>query len=72
LNRTIDPNDVYLIDASDGGLIGNGKDRDDKQGKFGRGARVGVLLDLDKGWLRFYLNDKRCGPGFTNGVTGPS
>jgi hypothetical protein len=30
-----------------------------------------VLLDLDAGWLRFYRNGKRCGPGFTEGVTGP-
>jgi hypothetical protein len=30
-----------------------------------------VLLDLDAGWLRFYRNNKRCGPGFTEGVTGP-
>jgi hypothetical protein len=27
-----------------------------------------VTLDLDAGWLRFYLNDKRCGQGFTEGV----
>jgi hypothetical protein len=30
-----------------------------------------VLLDLDAGWLRFYRNGKRCGPGYTEGVTGP-
>jgi hypothetical protein len=30
-----------------------------------------VLLDLDAGWLRIYRNGKRCGPGFTGGVTGP-
>jgi hypothetical protein len=30
-----------------------------------------VLLDLDAGWLRYYRNGKRCGPGFTEGVTGP-
>jgi hypothetical protein len=30
-----------------------------------------VLLDLDAGWLRFYRNNKRCGQGFTEGVTGP-
>ena len=30
-----------------------------------------MLLDLDAGWLRFYRNGKRCGPGFTEGVTGP-
>ena len=30
-----------------------------------------MLLDLDAGWLRFYRNGKRCGPGYTEGVTGP-
>jgi hypothetical protein len=30
-----------------------------------------VLLDLDAGWLRFYRNGERYGPGFTEGVTGP-
>ena len=30
-----------------------------------------MLLDLDAGWLRFYHNGKRCGPGYTEGVTGP-
>ena len=39
--------------------------------KFVTGDRIGVLLDLDAGWLRFYHNDRRCGPGFTEGVTRP-
>jgi hypothetical protein len=39
--------------------------------KFRTGDRIGVLLDLDAGWLKFYHNDKRCGPGWTEGVTGP-
>ena len=30
-----------------------------------------MLLDLDAGWMRLYRNGKRCGPGFTEGVTGP-
>jgi hypothetical protein len=30
-----------------------------------------VLLDLDAGWMRIYRNGERCGPGFTEGVTGP-
>ena len=33
-------------------------------------VRVGVLLDLDAGWMRFYRNGERCGPGFTH-VAGP-
>ena len=32
---------------------------------------IGCLLDLDAGWLRFYRNGNRCGPGFVSGVTGP-
>jgi hypothetical protein len=64
-------NDAYFIDADYGALYGNGKYCADKQGRFAEGDRVGVLLDLDAGWLRFYRNGKRCGPGYTEGVTGP-
>jgi hypothetical protein len=63
--------DAYFIDASDGTLCGNGKDSADEQGGFAQGDCVGVLLDLDAGWLRFYRNGERCGPGYTEGVTGP-
>jgi hypothetical protein len=64
-------NDAYLINAISGALYGNGKYDTDEQGEFAEGDRVGVLLDLDAGWLRFYRNSKRCGPGYTEGVTGP-
>jgi hypothetical protein len=63
--------DAYFIDASDGTLLGNGKESADAQGGFAEGDRIGALLDLEAGWLRFYRNGKRCGPGFTEGVTGP-
>jgi hypothetical protein len=72
-----DTNDAYYIFGYNGAVIGNGKSYDDGkqfgnlQGKFAKGDRIGVLLDLDAGWLRFYRNNKRCGPGFTEGVTGP-
>jgi len=57
-------NDGYFIDGNTGGLNGNGKDDADMQGtSFVRGDRIGVLLDLDAGWMRFYRNGKRCGPG---------
>jgi len=62
---------AYLIDATDGSLWGNSKISADTQGGFAQGDRVGVLLDLDAGWLRFYRNNKRCGPGFATGVCGP-
>ena len=64
-------NDAYLIWGFNGGLWGNGKNRADPQGQFAEGDRIGVLLDLDAGWMRLYRNGKRCGPGFTEGVTGP-
>jgi hypothetical protein len=64
-------NDAYYILGGDGTLCGNGKFGGVEQGGFAKGDRIGVLLDLDAGWLRFYHNDKRCGPGFTEGVTGP-
>jgi hypothetical protein len=64
-------NDAYFIDAQSGGLYGNDKVNADPQGAFAEDDRIGVLLDLDAGWLRFYRNSKRCGPGYTEGVTGP-
>ena len=42
-----------------------------QQGHFSKGDRIGVLLDLDLGWVRFYKNGKRCGPGYRTGVEGP-
>ena len=64
-------NDAYFIHGYDGDLFGNGKYGADPQGEFAQGYRIGVLLDLDAGWMRIYRNGKRCGPGFTEGVTGP-
>ena len=64
-------NDAYFINGRNGGLYGNGKDYADPQGEFAQGDRIGVLLDLDAGWMRLYRNGKRCGPGYTEGVTGP-
>ena len=64
-------NDAYYINGNSGALYGNGKVSADPQGEFTTGDRIGVLLDLDAGWMRIYRNGKRCGPGFTEGVTGP-
>ena len=64
-------NDSYSIWGITGSLRGNGKNGADPQSMFAAGDRIGVLLDLDAGWMCFYLNGKRCGPGYTEGVTGP-
>ncbi len=64
-------NDAYFINGYNGSLFGNGKCNAEPQGRFAAGDRIGVLLDLDAGWLRIFRNGKRGGPGFTEGVTGP-
>jgi hypothetical protein len=64
-------NDAYFIWGFNGALHGNGKCFADPQGEFAAGDRIGVLLDLDAGWMRFYRNGKRCGPGYMEGMTGP-
>jgi hypothetical protein len=64
--------DGWFIEASAGGLYGNGKDDDDAAGRYKQGDRVGVLLDLDNGSLRFFKNGVQHGPGYPAGsVTGP-
>ena len=51
-----DTNDAYYIYGGDGSLWGNGKEEADGQGGFAKGDRIGVLLDLDAGWMRLYRN----------------
>jgi hypothetical protein len=62
--------DAYHVGGAYGALYANGQSYA-LQAQFAEGDRIGVLLDLDAGWMRFYRNGKRCGPGFTEGVTGP-
>ena len=70
-------NNAWYLYAFNGGLFGNGKERDDPQGKLKLGDRVGVLVDLDGGEggdggsVRFFVNGSEYGPGFKSGVTGP-
>jgi hypothetical protein len=68
--------DVWFMYAHDGTLYGNGKYADDNGedslGPYQHGDRVGVLLDLDEGSLRFLKNGVLHGPGYAPGtVTGP-
>ena len=64
-------NNAWYLHPYSGGLYGQGKSNESPQGKLAVGDRVGVLLNLDEGWLRFYVNGKVFGPGFPSGVTGP-
>jgi hypothetical protein len=64
--------DGWFIHAANGSLNGNGKANDDQAGGYKLGDRVGVLLDLDNGSLRFFKNGVQNGPGYLAGsVTGP-
>jgi hypothetical protein len=64
--------DGWFINALNGGLCGNGKHYDDAAIPYMQGDRVGVLLDLNNGSLRFFKNGVQHGPGYPAGsVTGP-
>jgi hypothetical protein len=65
--------DGWFIWTSDGCLYGNGKSENDgAAGPMNTGDRVGVLLDLNEGSLRFFKNGVQHGPGYPAGsVTGP-
>ena len=60
------------MDARDGTLWGNGKEDGDYADGFEQGDRVGVLLGLGGGSLRFFKNGAQHGPGYAAGsVAGP-
>jgi hypothetical protein len=64
--------DGWFIYGDSGALCGNGKFNNDKSGAYKQGDRVGMLLDLDNGSLRFFKNSVENGPGYAAGsVTGP-
>jgi hypothetical protein len=64
--------DAWFMYPQDGSLYGNGKQDDDAAGPYKQGDRVGVLLDLDDGSLRFFKNGVQHGSGYPAGsVTGP-
>jgi hypothetical protein len=64
--------DGWFMSAYSGTIWGNGKERDDIAGEYKQGDRVGVLLDLNDGSLRFFKNGVQHGPGYAAGsVTGP-
>jgi hypothetical protein len=67
-----DGDDGWFMYPYGGSLFGNGKYQDNEAGPYKQGDRVGVLLDLDDGSLRFFNNGVQHGPGYPAGsVTGP-
>jgi hypothetical protein len=68
----MDSTDRWFIFNYGGSLYGNGENGDAYAGPIVDGDRVGVLLDLDEGSLRFFVNGVQHGPGYPAGsVTGP-
>jgi hypothetical protein len=53
-----------------GRLFGNGKYGSDDAGEINAGQIVSMEADLDKGTLRFWVDGKPHGPGWSRGVTG--
>jgi hypothetical protein len=67
-----DCTDGWFIFGYNGSRCGNGKNFGDAAGAYKLGDRVGALLDLDNGSLRFFKNGVQHGPGYPAGsVTGP-
>ena len=67
-----DCTDGWFMSAFDGAHFDNGKLGNDYAGRFEQGDRVGVLLDLGDGSLRFFKNGAQNGPGYAAGsVAGP-
>ena len=55
---------------SNGTLNGNGKEDDDEAGRINEGQVLTIQVGLDAGTLKFWLDGKPHGPGWTSGVTG--
>jgi hypothetical protein len=67
-----DCTDGWFMYAESGGLYGNGKYNGNAAGSYFQGERVGILLDLDNGSLRFFKNGVENGSGYPAGsVAGP-
>jgi hypothetical protein len=63
--------DGWFIHPAYGSPWGNGKCNDDEAGAYKQGDRVGMLLDLGNGSLRFFKNGVQHGHGYPAGsVTG--
>jgi hypothetical protein len=64
-----DSTDAWYL-HSQGSLCGNGKEFGDEAGMIKEGQIVSMEADLDKGTLRFWVDGKQHGPGYSSGVQG--
>ena len=61
----------WFMDSVSGALFGNGKHYDDKAGRIKPGQVLTVQVDTYAGTLKFWVDGKPHGPGYTSRVTGP-
>ena len=61
----------WFMDSEDGTLWGNGKGADDRAARIRSGQVLSMQVDKDAGTLKFWVDGKPHGPGYTSGVTGP-
>ena len=62
--------EAWYMGSDSGSLFGNGKYGDDAAGYIDDGQVLTMQVDLDAGTLKFWLDGKPHGPGWTSGVTG--
>ena len=62
--------EAWYMSSGGGSLYGNGKNGDDDADEIKEGQVLTMQVDLDAGTLKFWLDGKPHGPGWTSGVTG--
>ena len=62
----------WFMSSHNGGLWGNGEWCDDKAGRIESGQVLSMQVDMDAGTLKFWVDGKPHGPGYTSGVMGES
>ena len=62
----------WFMASDNGGLYGNGKDGADMAGNIIPGRVLTMQVDTDAGTLKFWVDGKPHGPGYTSGVMGES
>jgi len=60
----------WLMHCANGGLFGNGKWASHEVGRIAPGNILTMQLDSNKGTLRFWVDGKVHGPGWTSGLSG--
>ena len=62
--------EAWYMDSQGGRLCGNGKYYDNSAGWIDEGQMLTMQVDLDAGTLKFWVDGKPHGPGWTSEVTG--